>query len=90
MVLTFGRHGRNVMTMNASRRTIPARQFKAQCLGLLDQVSRTGEVLIVTKRGRPVAKICPLDRTEPGSLRKSVQYHSDILAPIDEKWDAET
>ena len=77
------------MTMKGSRRNVPAGEFKTHCLGLLDQVARTGEILIVTKRGRPVAKICPLEQTEPGSMRKSVQYHMDIIAPIDGKWDAE-
>ena len=77
------------MTMINSRRNIPAGEFKAHCLALLDQVARTGEILVVTKRGRPVARICPLERTEPNSLRKSVKYHEDIVAPLDDKWEAE-
>lgn len=77
------------MTMNESRRNVPAGEFKAHCLGLLDQVARTGEILIVTKRGRPVAKICPLSDEEPVSLRKSVRYHEDIVASLDEEWDVE-
>ncbi len=78
------------MTMTTSRRNIPAGEFKARCLGLLDQVARTGEVLIITKRGKPVAKVSPLDQPEPGSLRKSVRYLGDILQPIDENWEAES
>jgi prevent-host-death family protein len=78
------------MTMSGSRRNVPAGEFKAHCLGLLDQVARTGEILIVTKRGRPVAKICPLEQSEPGSLRNSVKYHEDIMEPLEEKWDADS
>jgi len=45
-------------------RTIPADEFKARCLKLLDEVQRTGEELIVTKRGRPVARVVPTERPE--------------------------
>jgi len=45
-------------------RTIPAGEFKARCLKLLDEVQRTGEELIVTKRGRPVARVVPTERPE--------------------------
>lgn len=75
--------------MSNARRHVPAGEFKARCLALLDQVARTGEVLIVTKRGRPVAKICSLEQTEPGTLNRSIQYHGDIMAPLDENWAAE-
>ena len=36
---------------------ISASQFKAQCLALLDDVALTGEEIVVTKRGRPVARL---------------------------------
>lgn len=77
------------MTMKSARKTIPAGQFKAQCLGLMDQVSKNKEILIVTKHGRPVAKVIPIDESEPASLRGSVKYHSDIVEPTGEIWDAE-
>ena len=40
---------------------ISASEFKAKCLALLDRVAATGETLVVTKRGKPVADIgaCP-------------------------------
>lgn len=40
---------------------IPASEFKAKCLALLDEVARSRETVIVTKHGRPVAKVVPLD-----------------------------
>ena len=43
--------------MNRERNTIPVGTFKAQCLGLIDQVARNGETLIITKRGKPVARL---------------------------------
>lgn len=42
-------------------RTIPAGEFKARCLALLDRVARTRESIVVTKRGRPVARLAPLE-----------------------------
>lgn len=71
-------------------RTIPAGRFKAQCLRLLDEVAETGETILVTKRGRPVAKVEPVE--EPPSLKGSVIYlvsDEELIAPIDEVWNAE-
>ena len=45
--------------MDTSSRTIPAAQFRDQCLRLMDEVRATGETLIVTKHGRPVAAVVP-------------------------------
>ncbi len=39
---------------------IPAGEFKATCLRLLDQVSSDGQEFIVTKRGKPVARVVPI------------------------------
>lgn len=71
-------------------RTIPAGRFKAQCLRLLDEVAETGETIMVTKRGKPVAKVEPVE--EPPSLKGSVVYlvsDEELIAPIDEVWNAE-
>jgi prevent-host-death family protein len=77
------------MTMKHARNTIPAGEFKARCLGLLDQVANSGETLVITKRGKPVAKLVPVVQTPTTSLRGSVQYHGDIVGPLGETWDAE-
>ncbi|MDH4102447.1 MAG: type II toxin-antitoxin system Phd/YefM family antitoxin [Thermoleophilia bacterium] len=71
-------------------RTIPAGRFKAQCLKLLDEVAETGETIVVTKRGKPVAKIEPVE--EPPSLAGSVIYLVDddeLLFSTGEIWDVE-
>lgn len=76
------------MTMVMNR--ISASQFKARCLALLDEVAAGGGELVVTKRGRAVAKLVPVD--DDVSLRGSVTYHvsdDDLVAPIDVRWDAE-
>lgn len=77
------------MTMRQSRKTIPAGQFKAQCLGLLDQVSESKEIIVVTKHGKPIAKVIPFNETESPSLRGSVNYNGDIVEPTGESWNVE-
>ena len=77
------------MTMEVELRSVPAGEFKAKCLALLDEVALTGRSLVVTKRGKPVAKVTPLDDTEPPDLRGSILWEKDILSPIEETWDAE-
>jgi prevent-host-death family protein len=70
-------------------RHVPAGEFKAKCLALLDEVDATGETLIITKRGRPVAKLVPAHDRQPRSLLGSVLRESDLVAPTGEAWDAE-
>jgi prevent-host-death family protein len=67
---------------------MPAGEFKAKCLSVLDQVQRTGKTVVVTKRGRPVAQLMPLSSDDSGSLLGSVVYEEDLLSPIDAEWNA--
>ncbi len=69
---------------------MPAGEFKQRCLALLDQVSETGVSIVVTKRGRPVARVVPLDAPTvaiEGSLR--VLADDDELFSTGETWEAE-
>ena len=43
----------------ANARTIKASEFKARCLKLMDEVAETGEEIVITKNGKPVAKLTP-------------------------------
>jgi len=76
------------MTMNNNARRVPAGQFKAQCLALLDEVARSGRPLVVTKRGKPVAQVVPIKASKPRSLLGSVIEKGDIVAPLDQQWEA--
>ena len=60
------------MVMTPPQREITATQFKAQCLRLLDEVAETGEALVVTKYGQPVARVEPAARV--ADLRGSVKF----------------
>ena len=72
------------MTMR-SKRVVPAGRFKAECLALLDRVERTGEPVVVTKRGRPVAEVVPI-RVTSRPLAGSVTVRGDIVGPILDAW----
>ena len=65
-------------------RTIPAAQFRDRCLKLLDEVHATGEKLIVTKHGRPVAAIVPVVATPEESIlgwSADIRIDTDLTEP---------
>ena len=71
---------------------IKASEFKAKCLKLMDQVAETGETLVITKNGRPVAELRPVTKrvdTLFGAHKGLIEIKGDIIAPLDEDWEAE-
>ena len=73
--------------MTMAEETIPAGKFKAQCMALLDEVALTRKQIVITKRGKPVAKIVPIQEQEPASLLASVLWEKDLVSPIDQDWN---
>ena len=70
---------------------IGAGKFKAQCLALLDKVSKEHETIVVTKRGKPVAKVIPMieaKRDLREQLKGSVLKEKDLISPISVEWKA--
>jgi len=73
---------------------ISAGEFKAKCLKLMDEVNTYQEEIIITKHGKPVAKLVPYyEKTDStpvyGYLKESVAYYGDITKPTGEQWHAE-
>lgn len=73
--------------------TIQASEFKAKCLALMDQVARTGETIVVTKNGRPVAELRPHRPPRAKSLiglhKGRIKLRGDIIAPLGARlWEA--
>ena len=69
---------------------MPAAKFKAQCLSLLDRVDDEG--IVITKRGKPVAKLIPIraeSRDLIGELAGRVRIKGKILS-TGTRWDAES
>ena len=66
--------------------TIAISKFKATCLALLDSVNKTGQPLIITRRGEPIAQVVPPPVTKKGkhwlgSFRNSGSINGDIVSP---------
>ena len=71
---------------------LPATEFKAKCLAYLDQVQQTRAEIVLTKHGKPVAKLVPVEETEQsafGRLAGTVQVLGDIVSPLNEAWEAD-
>jgi prevent-host-death family protein len=72
-------------------KTVAAGKFKAQCLALLDEVAREHETILVTKRGKPVARVTPVtdqEETLKEKLKGSILHEEDILSPVPVTWEA--
>jgi prevent-host-death family protein len=72
-------------------KTIKASEFKAKCLALMDEVQQTGESVVITKNGQPVAELVPHRASRPkalGLLKDRLFITGDIISPIDVEWDA--
>ena len=78
-------------------RTIPAGEFKAKCLAIIDEVHNRREQVIITKYGKPMARLEPVneaaDKPENifGFMRGKMRIVGDIISPLDptEAWDSE-
>ena len=66
-------------------KTVPASELKRTCLRLLDEVRETGQPVVITRRGHPVAQLIPfpLDRRADwcGALRGTGRILGDLVAP---------
>ena len=72
-------------------RHIQAGQFKARCLQLMDEVNDKHHTFIITKHGKPVAMLVPVDDAPKdafGCLKGTITIQGDILEPIDSGWEA--
>lgn len=73
-------------------KTMAAGEFKAKCLKVMDRLSVTREPVMITKKGRPVAKLVPVDPTAPdffGCLAGTLEIIGDIESPVEppEAWE---
>ena len=55
--------------MDATQQTMAAGEFKQKCLALIDQVAATGAPIIISKYGKPVARLMPLETAEEAEQR---------------------
>ncbi len=69
---------------------IGAGEFKAKCLQLLDDIAEKRGTLVITKHGKPVARLVPVEPEQQlfGALKGSVVEEMDIVSPISAEWEA--
>lgn len=72
---------------------ITVTEFKTHCLEIIKNVQRKRTSVVISKRGKPVAKLVPID-SEPvpslyGSMKGTVRIIGDIVSPIEDEWDAD-
>lgn len=69
-------------------RTMTAAEFKAKCLKVMDEVAATGEAVVVTKRGKPIARLVPEQAGEqprrPARLRDLFKGMIEVADPQDD------
>lgn len=74
-------------TKKKPMREIAISKFKARCLSLLQEVSKTKTPLRVTRRGKAIADVIPAaneedERSWIGSLAGSVEIVGDVVSPV--------
>ena len=72
-------------------KTMAAGEFKVHCLSVMDEVASKREAVIITKRGKPVAKLVPVGNEKDdifGFLKGKGKILGDIVSPIltPEEW----
>lgn len=69
---------------------IAAGEFKARCLAIMDEVQAKRETVIITKRGKPIAKLSPLEKETDdifGFMKGQIEVLGDIVSPLpSEDW----
>ena len=72
-------------------KTIPAGQFKVHCLAIMDEVQAKRQAVVITKRGKPVAKLIPVEKEKDdifGFLKGKGKVTGDVVSPAltPEEW----
>jgi len=72
-------------------KTIAAAEFKARCLTLMEDVQKTRQPVVITKRGKPIAKLAPLDDTKDDffdRLKGVFEVADDLDRDPPEPWNS--
>lgn len=77
--------------MTMIMKTIPAGQFKVHCLAIMDEVQAKRQAVVITKRGKPVAKLVPIENEKDdifGFFKGKIKVTGDIVSPAltPEEW----
>jgi prevent-host-death family protein len=75
--------------------SVSVSEFKATCLALLQKVKRTGQPVLITRRGAPIAQVSPPPPPQPakrplGYMKDRMRITGDIISPVmsEDDWEA--
>ena len=74
------------------KQTVAAGVFKAKCLRLIDEVYASGNEIVITKRGRALARLVPAEEEAPrifGRMAGTFEITGDIIGPTGVRWEAD-
>ena len=75
------------------KRVIQAGIFKAQCLKIMDEVNKTKQSVLITKRNKPIARLVPIAEEKKslfGKMKGTIQIKGDLIQPTGDIWDADS
>ena len=78
--------------MNQDKDFIGAGEFKTHCLKLIDRVNQTRKPITITKHGKPMAKLTPIEEekyTLFGCLEDTVEIKANIVEGTGEVWEVD-
>lgn len=74
------------------KNTVSTSELKAHCARVVKDVAKRRTPVVITRHGRPVAKLVPVEEAQAPSLfgfaRGGITIHGDIIEPLDVKWEA--
>ena len=75
-------------------KTMPAGIFKAKCLAVMDEVHSKCEAVIITKHGKPIAKLVPIESRPDdifGFMKDKLKFIGDVITPVisQEEWEGD-
>ena len=70
--------------MVSTKKQIPAAEFKAKCLQIMDRVAKDGRPVVVTKRGKPVVRIVPVEEPKESDILGCLADRYQIIGDIEE------
>ena len=78
--------------MTMIMKTIPAGKFKVHCLAIMDEVQAKRQAVVITKRGKPVAKLVPVGEKKDdifGFYKGKGKILGDVISPAfsPQVWD---
>jgi len=74
-----------VMKEGSQVKRMAAGEFKSKCLAVMDEVQAKRVTVIITKRGKPVAKLVPIDSAKDdiyGYMKGKLKITGDVVGPV--------